>query len=72
MTKLHINAIIGLVIMGCIAVGMTYVLIQNELQVEEFQLIAAILAADVYGVVAVVKHFAGLPVKCPSCGNGSL
>lgn len=74
-TTFHVNAIIGLFIMGGIALGMTWILVQNELETAEFQMVAAILAADVAGIVVVVKHFAGVPHRCnthcpPECTGG--
>ena len=58
MTKLQINAIIALVILGAITWRLIDVIRINNLETHEIQIIGAALMAGVGGIVFVVKLFA--------------
>ena len=73
-TMLHINAVIGMLILAAIAItGMAIMVYgaQNDggaLTGEIMMGIITLIGGAITGIVVVVKHFAGIAAKCPKCG----
>ena len=68
-TTVHINALIGLAVLALLAAGMLFILVRNDLSEPQFRDVVLIIGANIAGIVAVVKHFAGMDTKqvCPNC-----
>ena len=66
-TTLHINAILGMVILALLAAGMLFILIRNDLSEPQFRDVILIIGANIAGIVATVKHFAGLTENTDHC-----
>ena len=69
MTRLHINAIIGLFVMGGLALGLLWILIQSNGTINDtrFLHIAGLMGVCIWGIRETTKYFAGVPVSCPKC-----
>ena len=60
MTTLHINAVLGMIILSILAGVLAFLLVRNDLSEAQFTAIYHLLAGDILGIVTVVKHFAGI------------
>ena len=60
MTKLHINAVLGMVIMGVLSIGLVYILIteNGSLPDDRFIHIAALIGVCIWGIRETTKYFA--------------
>ena len=70
-TKLQINALIGLVIMAILSMGLMYILIHENGAIDDtrFLHIAGLIGVIIWGIRSIVGHFAGVPENCPNCGK---
>ena len=70
-TKVHINALVSLIILAGLDAGIIWALLHTSnggtLPERILEMLVLILAASIYGVIAVAKQFSGLPSKCPKC-----
>ena len=58
-TKLQVNAIIALVILGLLSAGFMLILFLNELETYEHQAVIALLSGCVWAIVHIAKTWAG-------------
>ena len=72
LTKVHVNALLSLLILAGLDVGIIWALLHTSnggtLPERILEMLVLILGASIYGVVAVAKQFSGIDEACPNCG----
>ena len=66
-TTVHVNAVLGVFVMAILALGLLYILIHANGQIDDtrFLHIAGLIAVCIWGIRETTRYFAGVPVRCP-------